>query len=262
MFPKISIITIVYNNRDSVKRTIESVLNQTYKNIEFVVVDGGSNDGTVEEIQRFIDQTTVFVSEKDKGIYDAMNKGITLASGDWILFLNSGDFFDDIAILAKLAALVIENKTAEILYGDIKVLPNIGTTYVQKARSIAGIKTEMIASHQACFIKRKLHLKYNYNLEYKFSADYEFFFKSYLAGASIVRVPLVIAVITGGGVSDLNRINVFKERLKIKNNLNPTIINYIDYCKSISYCYLVNAIKKYSPIFLINKLYAFKYGTK
>ena len=91
---KISIITISYNAKDAIDRTIQSVINQTYSNIEYIVIDGNSNDGTIEVINKYLDRIDVFICENDNGIYDAFNKGIKNATGDLITFLNSGDYYD------------------------------------------------------------------------------------------------------------------------------------------------------------------------
>jgi len=100
---KVSIITVVYNNRNFIETAIKSVLSQTYKNIEYIVIDGGSKDGTKEIIEKFKDKISEFISEPDKGIYDAMNKGLKLATGDIVGILNSDDFYADKFVLEKVA---------------------------------------------------------------------------------------------------------------------------------------------------------------
>ena len=100
--PKISIVTVTYNCKDTVEKTIQNVLKQTYPNIEYIVIDGNSTDGTKEIIERYADRLAYWVSEPDKGIYDAMNKGIKAATGDWILFRNSGDYFFEPSTVEKV----------------------------------------------------------------------------------------------------------------------------------------------------------------
>lgn len=103
--PRLSVVTIVYNNVRDIERTIQSVINQTYSNIEYVIVDGLSNDGTLQVIDQYKSQITKFISEKDEGIYDAMNKGLALATGDYVIFMNSGDeFYDNETVAAVFAA--------------------------------------------------------------------------------------------------------------------------------------------------------------
>src|SRR5690606_30753578 len=117
--PKISIITIVYNNVRDIRYTLASVANQDYPNIEYIVVDGLSNDGTMEVIQEYRSHISTLVSEKDKGIYDAMNKGLKLATGDYVLFLNSGDELFANDTLSKVFAAGAD---ADIYYGETKLV--------------------------------------------------------------------------------------------------------------------------------------------
>ena len=263
MLPKISIITVVYNDGQNISRTIESVINQSYKNIEYVIIDGGSKDSTVEEINKYIDKIDVFISEKDKGIYDAMNKGIHLCSGDWLLFLNSGDFFHSNEILDLMSGHIEQNNNSDIIYGDFKVLSEgVKFSFVNKATDISRIKKDLIFSHQACLIKGSLHQKFIYDLKYRICADYDFLLKSYLDGAKFYKVPEIIATVSNGGLSDMNRINVFKERLKIKNTLAPSAINHFYYLKSIAYLSFVELVKKSIPPSIFEKFYKLKYRIK
>lgn len=263
MLPKISIITVVYNDGQNISRTIESVINQSYKNVEYVIIDGGSVDSTVQQINKYNDNIDVFISEKDKGIYDAMNKGIHACSGEWLLFLNSGDFFHSNDILDLMSGYVEQNNNSDIIYGDFNVLSEgVKFSFVNKATDVKRIKKDMIFCHQACLIKRSLHQKFIYDLEYKICADYDFFLKSYLEGANFYKIPETIATITNGGLSDINRINVFKERLKIKNSLAPSVLNYFYFFKSITYLYFVEAVKKLIPSSIFEKIYKLKYKIK
>lgn len=262
MLPKISIITVVYNDGQYISRTIESVISQSYKNIDYVIIDGGSTDSTIEKINKYRNEIDVFVSEKDRGIYDAMNKGIQLCSGEWLLFLNSGDFFHSRDILTSLSKY-IEQNNSDIIYGDFKVLSeSVKFSFVNKATDVNRIKKDMIFSHQACLIKKSLHQKFNYDLKYKICADYDFLLKSYLNGAKFYKVSEVMATVSNGGLSDMNRINVFKERLKIKNTLAPSLINYFYFLKSIAYLSFVELIKKLIPNSIFEKFYKLKYKLK
>jgi glycosyltransferase involved in cell wall biosynthesis len=103
----ISIITVVYNSVATIEETIVSVLNQSYRNVEYIIIDGGSNDGTVEVVEKYANQLAYFVSEPDSGLYDAMNKGITASSGEWLLFLNSGDSLFNKHVLTEVFANMV-----------------------------------------------------------------------------------------------------------------------------------------------------------
>ena len=116
-YPKVSIITVVYNGIEFLEETIKSVIAQTYPNIEYIIVDGGSKDGTLDIIKKYEAHISKWISEPDKGIYDAMNKGIDLATGDWQNFLNAGDSFVDNNVLEKIFTTNLENIT--LVYGDI-----------------------------------------------------------------------------------------------------------------------------------------------
>ncbi|OWU91774.1 MULTISPECIES: glycosyltransferase family 2 protein [unclassified Flavobacterium] len=263
MLPKISIITVVYNDEQYISKTIESVLNQSYDNIEYIIVDGGSTDSTVERIKNYTDAIDAFISEKDRGIYDGMNKGIQKSSGDYLLFLNSGDFFHNNNILNVISGYIEKSGNADIIYGDFSVKSedaNFG--FIRKAGDVGSIKKEMVFSHQACFIKGDLHRKNNYDLKYRICADYNFLLKSYLEGAKFYKVPEIIATVSNGGLSDMNRIKVFKERLEIKKVLIPSVSNYYYYFKSVSYLSFIGLVKKSIPNSLFLKFYKLKYKIK
>jgi glycosyltransferase involved in cell wall biosynthesis len=171
-YPKVSIITIVYNNVRDIGYTLSSVDQQTYPNIEYIVVDGKSNDGTLEVIEQYKDTISKLVSEKDNGIYDAMNKGLSMATGDYVLFLNSGDELYSSNTLEKVFG---NEDNADIYYGETKL--------INEDREILGdrrhktpehfdwqsFKYGMYVCHQAIYIKRSLTTPYD--LQYKLSSD-------------------------------------------------------------------------------------------
>ena len=176
--PLVSIVTVSYNAAATIEQTILSVLNQSYSNIEYIIIDGGSTDGTVDIIKKYSDKLAYWVSEPDKGIYDAMNKGILKASGDWINFMNSGDFFISFNTVEKL---IRNDYKVKILYGNI-----IRCYDTNKIRA-TGI-TELFPSifnfindtihHQSAFISKELFEKYGlYSTEYKLMSDWKFFFE-------------------------------------------------------------------------------------
>lgn len=111
---KITIITVTFNCKNSIEKTIQNIINQSYKNIEYIIVDGRSTDGTVEIINKYTNNIDIFISEPDNGIYDGMNKGIKLSSGDWIIFMNSGDYFVSLDILDKIFKTTIDSNIGVI----------------------------------------------------------------------------------------------------------------------------------------------------
>lgn len=256
---KISIITVVYNDVLHIKKTIKSVLNQTYSNIEYLIIDGGSTDGTLEIIKDYVSELSFFASEKDNGIYDAMNKGIKNATGEWLLFLNSGDVIYDSNTITNLNKL-FESCNADIVYGNISVISHeLKVNFDIPARDISGLPDGMVMNHQACFIKRMLHLENLYDLRFRIAADYYFFLKLFLENRRFLRVPLTISTISTGGLSDSNRIKTFKESLRVKNELKPGFGNYIYFFKQVFYAALIKLIKLLVSKNAFVRLYKRKY---
>ncbi len=178
----LSVITINYNNKKGLERTILSVITQTAKSIEFIVIDGGSTDGSKELIDAYASKINYFVSEKDNGIYDAQNKGILKANGDYLLFLNSGDTFYDTEVVASFLEVQKTNK-AEILYGNTNLI-----SLKEKDRMLRPpAKLDLYflfrstINHQASFIKRALFNEFGmYDTKYKICSDFDFFLKVFL----------------------------------------------------------------------------------
>src|ERR1700761_611826 len=127
--PKLSVITIVYNNVRDIERTMLSVINQTYQNVEYIIVDGLSNDGTLDIIHKYSDKVAKLISEKDEGIYDAMNKGLAAATGDYVIFMNSGDEFYDINTVSNVFA---SEPGADIYYGETEMINENGENLGQR----------------------------------------------------------------------------------------------------------------------------------
>jgi glycosyltransferase involved in cell wall biosynthesis len=170
----ISIVTINLNNLSGLIKTVESVLLQDYPNVEYLIIDGGSTDGSVDFISSNKDKFDYWISEKDEGIYDAMNKGIVHARGEYLIFLNSGDFFSCRAALSKL---IYDNLTYDIIYGNL-ALNKISTQELIKYPSLLSLKYFRYATlpHQATLIRKKLFLNFgNYSTNYKIVSDWVFF---------------------------------------------------------------------------------------
>lgn len=263
MSQKISIITVVFNDEKHIGHTIESVINQTYPNIEYLIIDGGSNDATVDVINKYQCKIDVIVSEPDKGIYDAMNKGITLSTGDWLLFINSGDCIKSNHSIEEIHPYLSNPGGAEIIYGDVSIFSEeLNLMHDLKARDISVIMNNTVMSHQACFVKRELLAKNLYDIRYKIAADYHFILKCFLAGIKIKQAPQTISVISAGGVSDANRLKAFKEFLEIRNELNKSVRNNIYFYKEVFYMQFIKIIKKIIPPSLYFRFYKYKYKLK
>jgi len=174
--PTFSIITVTYNAVNTLEATIQSVISQTYHHVEYLIIDGASKDGTLAIINRYKDRIEKVVSEPDKGLYDAMNKGLALATGDYVCFLNAGDEFHEDDTLEKMVHSMRELPTLpDVLYGETQIVDKQGH-FVRMRRLSApekltwkSFRSGMVVCHQAFFAKRSLAEPYN--LKYRFSSD-------------------------------------------------------------------------------------------
>lgn len=194
---KLSVITINYNNHEGLKKTMSSVLSQAFKDFEYLIIDGNSTDGSKELLQQHNDNIDFWVSEPDKGIYDAMNKGIARAKGAYCMFLNSGDFLLDETILQTVFS---NNPTEDILYGDLK--SDFREYRYPQDITLNTFFTGTIP-HQASFIKTELFTKYgNYDESYPIIADWVFFVKAIMVHhVSYRHLDMFISFFEHGGVS-------------------------------------------------------------
>jgi len=199
---ELSIITINYNNVNGLKKTIDSVLEQTYTTIEYIIIDNVSNDGSTELVKTYSNKITKFISEKDSGVYNAQNKGIALAKGKYLLFLNSGDFLCDKNVLQSVFN---EKPTEDIVYGNMRI--NWGNNSVSNGFMPDIITKEQMFKdtlwHPVSLIKRSLFEKYGaYNENYKLVADYDFFFRTIIKEkASTKHVNIFVAEFSTDGLS-------------------------------------------------------------
>jgi glycosyltransferase involved in cell wall biosynthesis len=214
--PLISVVTIVFNDVSTIEKTILSVICQTYKNIEYIVIDGGSTDGTVEVIKKYGEQISFWVSEPDNGIYDAMNKGIVKASGDWINFMNAGDSFYNNEVISNLFTSFDDN--TDIVYGDTSLCYG-WANIITAPLNISEIHKSMPFCHQSVFVRNSLMKKYKFNTHYRISADYDFFLKAYHDRYIFKYIPLCISNFDYvNGVSKNNTVLLKKETAKITGN--------------------------------------------
>ena len=211
---KISVVTVCYNAVSTIEETILSVLNQTYDNIEYIIIDGGSTDGTVDIIKKYADRLAYWVSESDKGIYDAMNKGIDAATGDYINFMNAGDTFFNNNTLSQIEKEI--NPVYEIVYGDT-IFKAPACEYRRKTLPLECILQGMPFGHQSTFIKLSLMKAVKYDSSFKSSGDYHFFYNCYLKKKSFHHVLIDVAKYeNSNGISIDNYRLVLKENARIK----------------------------------------------
>lgn len=215
----VSVITVVRNDRDGLRRTAASVLAQRGCTIEYIVVDGASTDGTVEEIEALGDAIARWESRRDDGIYDAMNRGAALATAPWVLYLNAGDTF----AASDAAARLYNAATADvdIVYGDHCFREPDGRLRQKRARTPAMLWRGMIASHQSMLVRRPLCLQHPYDPSLRIAGDFAFFAELQRAGARWRGVPATIALMERGGVSDVRRFASLREWRMVARSLAP-----------------------------------------
>jgi glycosyltransferase involved in cell wall biosynthesis len=199
---KISIITVNLNNKDGLRKTIESVLNQTYKDIEYIVIDGGSTDGSIEIIKQYENQINYWISEPDKGIYNAMNKGILKATGEYLQFLNSGDCLVEETIITKVFEIP---RIADIIYGHLNIVFDkdckVHKSLNEDRLSLAYFFKDTLA-HPSAFISRKLFNVGLYDENYKIAADKKFFIEKIIfQNCSIQQIDMIIVNFNTNGIS-------------------------------------------------------------
>lgn len=217
--PKFSIITVTYNAGQTVEDTIQSVIAQTYHRIEYIMVDGASTDNTLNIVEKYRDKIHLLVSEPDRGIYDAMNKGIALATGDYLCFLNAGDSFHEANTLRQMAHSIRGNELPDVLYGETALVD--ANRHVLRMRRLSAPETltwrsfrqGMLVCHQAFFAKRTLSEPYD--LHYRFSADFDWCIRVMKKARTLHNTHLVVIDYLEEGMTTQNRKASLKERFRI-----------------------------------------------
>jgi glycosyltransferase involved in cell wall biosynthesis len=219
---KISIITVVYNNERTIREAINSVLSQTYNNIEYIIIDGQSTDGTLGLIQKYNDRISKIVSETDSGIYDAMNKGIALATGDVIGILNSDDIYADDQVIENVMRLFELDNKLDIVYGDLEYVRTDDLSAVVRIwRSLPYYETYFedghVPPHPSLFLRRAVYQQAGvFNLQMKLAADYEFMlrvFKKHHYKSNYL--PRLLVKMRLGGSTNKSLTNIIKGNLEI-----------------------------------------------
>ena len=205
---KVSIITVCFNSSATIRDTIESVLAQDYHDIEYIIVDGGSKDSTMYIVNEYRDQIATIVSEPDKGIYDAMNKGIRLATGDVVGILNSDDFYESPEVLTAVAGKFIQEPDADLIFGDLVFVNPTNLTKITRFYSLHGysawkLRFGWMPPHPATFIRKAVYDKYGlYKMDFKIAADYELFVRLLLVNnLRFLKMDKILVRMRSGGAS-------------------------------------------------------------
>ncbi len=243
--PVISIITVVYNSEKWIEKTIQSIINQSYVNIEYIVVDGDSEDQTVEIIKKYTDYIDYWVSEFDNGLYDAMNKGLNLATGDYVWFINSGDLIYSLTSLNQI--LSKETSFADFYYGETLLIDEnekpIGMRRHKAPQELnwMSFAKGMKVSHQAMIVKKEIVQPYV--LKYNYSADYDWAVKALKRAETIKNTNLVLAKFMDGGMTSQYLFPSLKERFSIMKRHYGwlrTLFNHFLMVFKLSFFYLKN----------------------
>lgn len=235
--PLVSIITVVYNGEQYLEQTILSVLNQTYLNIEYIIVDGGSKDRTVDIIKRYEDQIDYWVSEPDKGIYDAMNKGISLATGELIGIINSDDWYESYCV-EEIVELFRQHQES-IIYGLMRHIKNELPieTYAPYPNSIPF----KMLPHPTCFVPHSIYKKYGvFDVTYRSCADYHLILRLHRKNVSFILLEKVLANFRMGGFSF--KFKSLRESFNMRYEMG--YISNFQRITRISVLYILNLLKK------------------
>lgn len=198
--PLVSIITVVYNDQKGITATMNSVCNQTYQAIEYIVIDGGSTDGTKEMIEAYPSGVSMFISEPDHGIYEAMNKGIALATGEIIGIINSGDHFETDAVESIVEAMA-NDPLADVYHGMLRIFTESGQ-FMQVIGNDSSFLTTGMIEHPTCFVKKEAYRKFGtFSLEYRSSSDYDFMLRLFEKKAQFHFIESILANFYAGGIS-------------------------------------------------------------
>ncbi len=209
--PLLSIITVVFNGEKYLEQTIQSVINQTYDNVEYIIIDGGSSDRTIGIIKKYNEQIDYWISEKDAGIYDAMNKGIKLAVGEYIGFLNADDWYNKESL--EIVIKTSEDAKPGYIFGDMDLYNENQLVGLRKA-NLQRYKLHTPIGHQALFVQRKYLQEIPFDINYKIIADYDFMIKLIKQKISYIQIDKTLANFRMAGLSSV--VNYDKERFQIQ----------------------------------------------
>lgn len=233
--PTFSVITVTFNAADTLETTIQSVIAQTYHQVEYLIIDGASKDGTLDIIESYKDRVSKVVSEPDKGLYDAMNKGLALATGDYVCFLNAGDTFHEDDTLEKMVhALHTATSLPDVLYGETAIVDKDG--HFKRMRRLSApekltwksFKHGMLVCHQAFFAKRVLAEPYD--LKYRFSSDFDWCVRVMKRSKSLFNTHLTLIDYLEEGMTTKNHKASLKERFWIMSKhygFFPTVLYHL-----------------------------------
>ncbi len=226
--PLISVITVVRNREKVIERSIKSVLGQTFTDYEYLMKDGDSTDKTVRKIAKYANSITYFESSPDKSLYDAMNIATQHATGEWVYYLQSDDQLIESDVLEKVAPYLMRSK-AHVVYGTAIMEFDWGVIKTLPAKSIKTMWEHMPFCHQAVFMRAEVAKQFPFDLAYKSAADYDLFYKLYSLGYIFEKMPITVAKLEAGGLSDAKRISGLKEVGVIKKKYDSNKWHHVQH---------------------------------
>ncbi|MBR4765399.1 MAG: glycosyltransferase [Clostridia bacterium] len=254
---KISVITICYNSARTIEDTIKSVIYQNYPELEYIIIDGGSTDGTCDIIEKYRDKIAYYVSEPDNGISDAFNKGIKVATGDVIGIINSDDMYYKNAF-AEVDAVFTEHPDTDVTFGNFLIFSDGDTKGVFKTtnQDLTCLKYTFELCHPTVFVKKSAYLKYGlFSLDYKLAMDYELLSKMYFNGAAFRYIDKIISVYRHGGISETAEKKTIKEHkvIAIRNGTKKSEIDWYMFKTRIVRRKLVELTKVFGVYSILRK---------
>ena len=256
-FSTLTIATVCYNAAQELEKTIENVVKQTYPNIEYIIIDGNSKDDTLEIIKKYESDISNYISEKDNGIYDAMNKAINLAKGDYILFMNAGDTFVSDTIIEEIFTEVYQKFDSkkdfpDLIYGDYTVINQTFSETV-KAEPLEKTWRGMKFCHQSMLLKTSLAKKQLFSGKY-ITSDFEQVYELYKKGISFYYFPKPIANFKTDGLSSKNKIKVRFESKEIVQQHDKSVKTAFSFWKLIVWTYFVETLRNTLPTSFFEKI--------
>ncbi len=233
--PKVSIITVVYNAREELQTTLENLASLKYQNKEIIVIDGNSTDGTKSVIEKFSIHINQWISEPDNGLYDAMNKGLRMATGEYVWFINAGDRVYDEYTLDNI--FFGQEDEADVYYGDTLIVSatgeHLGLRKKRPPRKLSwySLRKGMVVCHQSFLVKRAISPWYN--TQYRYAADIEWMIEALKKAVSIRNTHLILSIYQEGGISVQNRKESLKERYQIMRLQYGTLLTLWNHLKFI-----------------------------
>lgn len=257
-----SIVTVVFNGEKDIEQTIQSCIGQDYPNKEYIIIDGASKDNTTGIIKKFKSSISYFVSAPDNGIYDAMNKAIKVATGDWIIFMNCGDLFCDLNVLSSIVDAIKKNvDEPDVIYGN--TLYRYKNTFLKTIPlPLDKIEREMVFCHQSCLVKVDLIKAQLFDIKYVHAADYCMMLNFYRQKKSFMYVDICISVFNQiDGNSLRNYIKSTKERFSLHKDYG-SLNNAFILSKTLFRMTLGLIIKRIIPVKLKNFIFRRKYSAR